>query len=285
MSKPLEPFPLQLEDEAQPQPSSAPPVYSPVTQQGSGRKAKPVIAVIVLVVLLLGGGAAAYWFLGRPKPTNGGTAQSTATNTTARQPIADNSASSSTVQYVSNGKDLSLSFSYPSNWEVSPASGGNTDDKPITVASPLVSLSSAQDQSVTGKIVVMIRPASASITELASDKATIAQDSIQFAYTKPTSVQHQYPYLTYIHLTGGKNTDSLFEEVIITGVTKFTRGQPLLPESMGTLDPVISAAFYQCTTQACTGSGATPLSITDSIWQSADAFKQVQSLFASLELH
>lgn len=284
MSKPLEPFPIQLPDEQQPQ-TDAPPAYAPAPQPR--RKGKKVVWVMVIIaaMLLLAAGAAAYWFLGRPKPAADQSAQTTQSSGSAQTPTPDNSVNSGSAQYVSNGQDLNLSFSYPSGWTVSPASGGNSDDMPITVTSPLVSLSGANDHAVTGKVIVSIRPAAAQLTELASGKASIAQDSVQFAYTKPTSVQHQYPYLTYIHLGGGNNTNAVFEEVIITGVTKFTKGQALFPESMGALDPIISAAFYQCATQACTGSGATPLSISDSIWQSTNVFEQTQAIFASLELH
>jgi len=284
MSKSLEPFPIQLPDDQQPE-MNAPPAYAPAPRQQGGSRKKLWAIVGILVILLAGGGAAAYWFLGRSKPATDKPAQTTQASDSTQPPTADDSVSGISTQYVSNGQDLNLSFSYPSDWTVSPASGGNSDDKPITVTSPLVSLSGANDQAITGKVVISIRPATAQLSELASDKATIAQDSVQFAYTKPTSAQHQYPYLTYIHFNGGDNPNAAFEEVIITGVTKFTKGQALFPESMGELDPIISAAFYQCTTQACTGSGITPLSITNSTWQSSDAFEQTQAIFASLELH
>lgn len=283
MSKPLEPFPLLPENDEQPEPPV--PAYQPVEQQqSSSKKAKLITMVITVAVLLAAGSGAAYWFFIRSRPTASQSTQ-TANNATTQQPAADNSTNTGTTQYVANGNDLNLSFVYPSNWTVSPASGSDTNDQPISVTSPLVSLSDASNQAITGQIIVRIRPAAAQLDELASGKATVAEDSVQIAYTKPTAAQHQYPYLTYVHLAGGNDSNNLFEEVIITGVTKFIRGQALSPESLGGIDPVISATFYQCHTQACTGSGATPLSVNDSIWQNTQAFNQVQALFASLQLH
>lgn len=285
MGKPLEPFPLQLEDEAQPG-AVVPQIHTPmVRQQSHGMKTGLIITIVIAAILVIGGGAVAYWFFIRSKPSAKMPSQTTQ-NTAPTQPVAtDNATSSAATQYVSNGSDLNLSFTYPSNWTASPASGGNSTDQPISVTSPLVSLSDANGQAITGKVVVNIRPVSAQLSELASDKAMVAQDSVQFAYTKPTSAQHQYPYLTYVHLAGGNNTNNVFEEVIITGVNKFTKGQALLPESLGGLDPIISAAFYQCATQACAGSSATPLSINDSTWQNTSVFVQTQALLASLQLH
>ncbi|HVU59992.1 MAG TPA: hypothetical protein VHC98_04100 [Candidatus Saccharimonadales bacterium] len=282
MDSPFRP-PVSPAPAAAPQPA-AEPSWPQLEPAKNGKHWALLVAVIVIILAIAGGGA--YWLLGHRKPaasSNSNTGQST--GTTAQQPSPDTTTTTGLSQYVSKGSDLNLSFTYPSGWSVSPASGGNSSDQPITVTSPLISLPAASGQTVTGKVVVSIRPASAQLSELASDKAIVAQDSVQFAYTKPTADQHQYPYLTFVHVAGGSDTGAVFEEVIITGVTKFTKGQGLLPESLGGLDPIISAMFYQCATQDCSGSNATPLSITPGSWQQADAAQQVQALFASLQLN
>jgi flagellar basal body-associated protein FliL len=240
-----------------------------------------VLVIIVVIVLLAGAGGGWWWFKKYHHPA----AQAKTTTTTHTNVVPTPQSSSNAVQqYVSNGRDLNLSFTYPASWTVTPSSNNNTKDQPITVTSPTTTIPTGTT-SETGKVVVSIRPGSAEATELASGNATIAHDSTQFAYTKPTAAQHQYPYLTYAHLAGGQNPSNVFEEVIVTGITQFTKGQPITTVSIGGLDPIISAAFYKCATQACTSSSATPLSITYDTWQTADIFKQVQSLFASLQLN
>lgn len=243
---------------------------------------KSMIIIAAIVLLALAGGAA-YWLISHRQPAK---IPQPATSTQTQPTVTPDVAATSTMQqFVSNGKDLNLTFTYPSNWTVSPTSNNNANDGPITVASPLISTTSASNTAVTGKVIISIRPGSSDLPEFASGNATVAQGSVQFAYSKPTSTQHQYPYLTFIHLAGGSNPGGAFEEIMITGITSFAKDQGVTSGSFGQLDPIISAAFYACTTQACTGSGQTPLSITNSTWLNDDTFKQVLALFESLQLN
>lgn len=236
-----------------------------------------VLALITLLLLAAGGAGGYYWWHKHQKP-----APTKHQATTSPQPIPTSSGPATIKQYVSTGKDLNLSFNYPSSWTATPASGDNASDQTITLTSPLVSMPDADG--TTGKVVVRLRPATAELDELSPGTATVAQDSIQFGYSKPTSSQHQYPYLTFIRLEAGSNASNTFDEVIITGITKFTKGQALTTDSLGQLDPIISATFYKCLSQACEGTNAKTLSITNDTWQNADVFKQVQALFESLRL-
>ena len=77
----------------------------------------------------------------------------------------------------------------------------------------------------------------------------------------------------------------LLREVIITGNTQFNQNEQVDQGTLTGLDPIISAAFYSCTTNACTGSGETQLSITSTTWGNNSLFKQVLNLFASLKLN
>lgn len=247
-----------------------------------------VIAVASLLLIMIVAGLAVYWLLSRDNkttPSPEATAQQSNQQTIQPAPDTADTGTDSSGQYMSNGKDLNLSFTYPSGWSVTPVSGDNTDDQPVVVTSPLLSMTNASGSSVTGKVVFMIRPGSSEITELSGGTATAAAASAQIAYTKPTTSQHQYPYITFIHLKGGQNPSGLFEEVMITGVNQFAKGQGITSFSLSQLDPIITAAFYQCTTQSCTDTGATPLSITTSTWQNDDTFKQLEAIFESLQLN
>lgn len=279
MGRELKPFPNITSEEEQN-------MYPEESSHGSaqhGRKRMPrLLLLCIAVIILVVASGIAYWQLASKrhlptKPHNTGAAS---------QPLAAApSTTSTTQQYVSNGKDLNLSFSYPADWTVSPPTNRNSTDQSIAVSSPLTNMTDATGTSITGKIVVAIRPGAAEISELASGNATVAQDSVQIAYAKPTAAQHQYPYITFIHVAGGANPTNGFEEVIVTGVTSFAKGQPITPSNLTQLDPIITASFYKCSTKACTGSGASPMSINSATWQNDDIFKQVQNLLESLQLN
>jgi hypothetical protein len=211
------------------------------------------------------------------------TTTTTGTTSSQNRVQPDTVTDTSSKTYTSNGKDLNLSFTYPAGWTVQPASNSNPDDKQITVTSPLATIASADNKSVTGRVVLSIRPGGSTITELAGDKATAAQASTQIAYDKPTSAQHQYPYISFAHLAGGTNPTNAFEEVIVTGITNFAKNQAVYQTSLAQLDPIISARFYTCGDQSCTAT--TPLSITNGTWQNNDTTQQALAIFESLQIN
>ena len=273
MSKGLEPFPLDTP------PSAAPQRQTPHAHKHSSNRMWWILGVVLAIVVIGGGGTTALMLHHRaPK------AAANTRTTTTNQPITTTPVNSALTTYTSNGTDLNLSFSYPSGWTVAPASNNNTSDQPVTIASPATTISTGT-ASATGKVVVMIRPGNSQIDELSSGNAMVAQSSVQFAYSKPTASQHQYPYLTFVHLAGGQNPTSAFDEIFITGISSFSANTPMTAGSLGQLDPIISARFYTCSTSDCTGSGVSPLTITNATWQNDPLCQQVQALFASLQLN
>jgi hypothetical protein len=244
------------------------------------RVVKPLlIAVAIILVCVLAAVAAFLFIKHRHTPVTPVT-----TTATSQLPVPDTTVANTTAQYVSNGSDLNLSFVYPSAWTVVPSSNNNTNDQTISATSPPMSLTNTSGNAVVGKVVVQIRPGRTSISELSSGNAAAAQDSIQIAYQKPTANQRQYPYITFIHLAGGSNPSNAFEEVMITGNMTFAKSQTVTALSLTQLDPIISATFYTCTTKDCTGTGITPLDITNDTWQTSDLGQQVLALFQSIQL-
>jgi hypothetical protein len=243
-----------------------------------------LIIVIVLAVIVITGGAYALLKGHKSKPA------ATKTATTSSQPnqpapAASNGASANTTSYTASGSDLNLSFNYPNNWTVTPTSGTDTSNQTITASSPSTTIENADNQSVTGKVVVTIRPGTATISELNSGTPTAAQASSQIAYTAPTTNQHQYPYLTFIHFTSGSSAAGAFEEVMVTGINTFTKGQAVTAGDLSSLDPIIAATFYTCGNTACSGNGSGYLSITGSTWTNDSLFVATQNLFSSLKLN
>lgn len=246
----------------------------------AGRKKYLLLGVIVIIAVLIGAGA--YLLFTRnskPKPV----AKTPVVVSTVVKP-SDQPVSTTTSNYVSKGSDLNLSFDYPSNWTVNPPSGANPTDQTITVNSPLTTIVGADGKSVVGKVTISLRPANAQLTELSSGVSTVAQDSVQIAYTKPTPAQYQYPYLIFIHLLGGSNPTSAFEEVLVSGHTKFAKNASITDSNIA-VDPIITANFYSCKTNACTGSDAINLSITNDTWLNTTIFQQTLAVFKSLQLN
>ncbi len=267
-----------------PRPAPQTPIAPESSHRQQDRQRLAIIGIVAAVIVaLLGGGA--YWWVRHQRSAQ--VADNPATDITSSKPdiTPDISTDTSTNEYVSNGKDLNLSFTYPTSWSVAPPTNTNTGDEAIAVTSPLISIADANNRSVTGRVVVSIRPGGSTIPELAGDHATAGQASAQVGYDKPTAAQHQYPYLTYIHLAGGSNPGGAFEEVMITGVTAFAKDQAIMSISLTQLDPIISARFYACNNQSCPVTDAAPLSITNATWVSDAACLQTLAIFKSLQIN
>ncbi len=243
----------------------------------SPHKRRTIIVFAVIILILVVGGA---WFLTKHK--SGKLKNLSVTQTV--EP-ATGGVSKSTTTYVSNGNDLNLTFNYPSNWSVTPPSHDNSTDQTITVSSPLTSIFTATNSTVTGRVVMEVRPASATINELNANSPIEAITSTQIAYSQPTANQYQYPYVSYIHFSNGSNVSGAFEEVMVTGSQILTQNEPLSGDYLAGLDPIISASFYKCSNPTCTGSSQTPLSINGSTWQNAPIFQAVLTMFESFQLN
>jgi hypothetical protein len=248
--------------------------------KGPKRKGPVTVFVVVAVLVIAGGIVGGFLYDKHSKTTKAEQKNST------EQTISpsSNSIVSTTKHYISNGNDLNLDFDYPSNWTVSPPSNDNPNDNTITLNSPLTSITSAGGTQVTGKVTVSIRPGSDQLSELSSGTATAGQTSVQISYADPTADQYQYPYLTFIHFAAGPNPSQAFEEVLISGNTPYTQGTSLTESSIS-VDPIISASFYDCLTKACTGSDAVLLSITNNSWQNETIFQQTLTLLESMQLN
>lgn len=250
----------------------------PMKRKTTGRSHIWWVLGAVLVVLII---AAVAMLLTNSRKNSKQVA--TASTTIAPRPAAVTN--NGTATYISNGTDLNLSFTYPASWSTTPPSGDNKTDQTITVSSPMSSLPTADGSTVTGKVVVTVRPGSAPINELNSNNPTAAATSTQIAYTAPTTSQYQYPYITFINFANGSKTAGAFEEVMITGNTQFAKGQLVQAAALSGLDPIISATFTKCLTSACTGSDAVPVGITNTLWQNDAIYQSVLSIFQSFKLN
>ncbi|HEY8999587.1 MAG TPA: hypothetical protein VIM53_04720 [Candidatus Saccharimonadales bacterium] len=240
-----------------------------------------VAAVVVIAGLVFGGIA-----LAKHKKTNDKTASSKSSGNSSASSSSGTSGSASTNvaagtnTYTSNESSLGLTLNYPDGWTPSPTATTASGTANITLTSPTATFTDASGASVTGKAVVTIRPASAGISELTNSTATAAQASTQIGYTNPTSGQHKYPYITFLHFTTGEKASGAFEEVMITGVTSFSSGASVTTGDLAGLDPVITVNFYGCSGNTCT----TPLSVNNAEWTSNATAVEALNILQSLQL-
>src|SRR6202050_356082 len=152
MERKLKPYPMpvsQTEAESS-EPSEAGyqlPHY-PVHKRPNRSMMKWIIPVVVLVLVIIVGGLI-FHLQQKVSPKHNTDAKHTVV------PAQNLSGQNTNSQYVSNGQDLNLSFSYPSDWSVNPATNDNPTDQTITVTSPLTSITNASNTTITGKVVVM----------------------------------------------------------------------------------------------------------------------------------
>ena len=261
------------------------PVFTPASEPPRTKSNKRLLLIAGAILIVLIAASASYLVFIRHHTTPVTPASHHSQNAASLAPQADTQQDQTPLSYASKGQDLNLSFTYPASWQVSPPSGGNTNDQTITVTSPRTTMANVAGESVIAHAVLTIRPKGSDLTELDPGTATAALDSIQIAYTKPTSVQHGWPYITFMYLRGGNNPGAVFDEVMITGALKFTKNQVISPYTFVQLDPIVSVRFYQCQTQACSGDSAVPFSVTNDTWQSSVLGQQALAIFESLQIH
>lgn len=281
MERQLKPFPMPQDQSESTQSTIGEPdlPHYPIAKKPRHIWGKGFILALILLLVLAAGGFYLVHKLHKASPKQAPNSSSSV------KPSNNLSNQNASTHYVSNGQDLNLAFSYPSDWSVNPPTNDNTADQTITITSPLMTIEDSSSKSVTGKAVVSIRPGTSQISELASGNATGGQTSVQIGYSQPLTSQQQYPYLSFVNLSGGTDANGAFQEVFVTGQQLFSQGQNITAADLSSLDPIISASFFSCSTQACTGSGETPLSITLDTWQNSSPFTQVLALIQSLQLH
>jgi hypothetical protein len=263
-------------------PASIPESY--FEQNPKSHKKHIIILAVTLGVMVLGAGI--YWFIVRNEPENNSNTQANNPEQQIKQDFATTPSASDTKKYTSVTEGLNLSFDYPSNWQVSVVD--DEKDKTmqyVQVSSTNFSLTNAEGQPVTGKVVMTMRPKGSNIPELASGNATIAQDSQQIGYKKPTPSQRQYPYVSFVHLQDTQFSNNPFEQVIITGGRLYKKNETITSAKLQEVDPLISFTVYLCKSDACTDKDNTPLSITDEAWKNNQNLQLVKTLLESLVIN
>lgn len=250
-------------------PPPPPPRYG---QKDKLNKSKWPIVLIVLLVIVLG--LVAWAYLGhKAKPTSANNSTSSSIKTKAKNNNPSSSSASSpsvptpsipTTPYTSS--TFSLSFNYPSSWNlVDSGSAG------ITVSSPVMSLTSANGQSVQGQIVLSILKQGAVPSAFTSSSVAV-MSSQKIQYNSPAQGQAAATYITFAQYPSTVTKGGL-DGIYLTGNYGYQKDQVIPSSNIAQIDPLIYFSFYSCTSSACPVSSKTPLTIAGSTNWSDSTFQ------------
>lgn len=252
---------------------------------GKRKKGKGKLAlVVILVVLLLGaGGAGAYYWMGKrdsgqAKQPAKAQAQDT-TQTANEEPVADTGQGTAAEDKTYDSTVFKLSFTYPGDW--TPA---ETKDK-LTITSPVVTLTDANSQTKSGRLLLTVRPRQDKPVEFTAGNVVAVLDSEKVNYTKPTSTQRGSTYLSYLQYST-TNVKGGMDGIYITGDYGYKYAQVVRVTDIATLDPLVDVSFVSCADTACAATAQTPLTISSTAWKSDTTNRPVvETILKSLTVH
>lgn len=230
------------------------------------------ILIALCILLLAIGGGAAYWFFVREKP-----AQNTAANKPASQQAQSEPVSAIAEETKNhNSKNFSLSFDYPKDWNVVDEESGEK----LTATSPAMQLTGADNQKVTGQIVLTFRKQGQPLGEFDAGNALAIRDSEKVAYTAPSPGQRGSTYLSFLAYANAANPAAL-DGVYVTGDSGYQKGQAVPLVDISKVNPVITLTFQSCTDGACSDASP-PLAIANSMWDAAVFSGPLKKMLESL---
>jgi hypothetical protein len=273
------------------QPAEPQPEPHPDTQAGSSadyanyqppqkqRRLKPnwrklgIVGAVVVVLFAIVG--AVYWFVLREKPTSQPTGTNQTEQTGSQLAPAAEQVTTKTKHYVS--QNFRLEFDYPEDWT---ASEDNTEA--ITVLSTDLKLRDASSKDVVGQVYFRIRSHTQKLDGLDAGNATAVRNSEKISYTKPTEVQRDSTYISFLRYSTSTEANTL-DAMYITGDLGYQKDQDVPKLDIEKVDPVISFEFYLCPNSGCVEiSGVTGIGI--STWDNPNISGPLKSMLQSLTI-
>lgn len=250
-----------------PQKEHLPPGYQ--RRRGNRGWLYAVLAVIVLTALLAAG-----WWWQQGKNKNNDTVQPAASSG-GQNPTQVASQISSAVKTYESSKQK-LSFDYPADWTSSETTGA------IKVISPPIKLTDADGQSVTGQITLLVRTKSQPLPEFDNGNATATLASQKMSYAKPTKVQREQTYVSFLRFS--KESVNGIDGIYVTGNFGYKAGQAVQKQDIASADPKISVTFQKCTDNSCLQNPLS-LSIAKTSWEKADFATPILNIFKSFSIN
>jgi cytoskeletal protein RodZ len=252
----------------------------PVEQLPKARKkrSKGRWLVAPLVLILIGAAAyGAYWFGNKQADKKTGKSAQTTQHTSNQQPQQTTPKQETTIPTKHyDSATYTLGFDYPQTWTVT-----DTTAK-LTVASPTVSMKTADGSTSNGHVVLTIQNQQTTIAGYPAGGADAVLESQKLTYKQPTPVQRAQTYLTYLSYgtkAGGLNA------LYVTGDNGYQKDQTVPLTDVVKGNPLISVTFQSCTSADCSTGTPTTLVLPASSWSATAENKQVISLLESIQLN
>ena len=221
--------------------------YQPPQKQRSPIWRKLAIAggALILLVAVAGG---VYWFIIREKSVS----QPAGTTETAQDGIqlapAADQITTKTKHYVS--QNFRLEFDYPEDWTANEETSGSSETQPtVVILSPDLKLKDTTGKDVVGQILFSIRTPNDKLQGLDAG-ATAVRNSEKITYAKPTQVQRDSTYISFLHYATSTEPNTL-DAVYITGDLGYQKDQDVPKLDIEKVDPIISFEFYLCPNSGC----------------------------------
>ena len=237
------------------------------------RKLGMVGGVFVILTVIAGG---VYWFVIKKEPNT----QTTDTNQTEQTggqlaPAADQ-ITTKTKHYVS--QNFRLEFDYPEDWTAS-----EDNAEAITVLSTDLKLKDAAGKDVVGQVYFRIRSHTQKLEGFDSGNATAVRNSEKISYTKPTEVQRDSTYISFLRYSTSTEANTL-DAVYITGDLGYQKDQDVPKLDIEKVDPIISFELYLCPNSGCEEvSGVSGIGV--STWDNPSVSGPLTNMLKSLTIN
>jgi hypothetical protein len=141
-------------------------------------------------------------------------------------------------------------------------------------------LTDAQGQAVTAQIFMTMVPQGQVPAVFGNTDATAVLTSQLIKYTNPTSSQRAQTYLSFVQYASTVTLGGL-DGLYVTGNYGYQKDQNIPRTDVVNLNPLVTITFGKCSDATC-ATGATPLTIASTDWNSSSLSAPILSLLTSL---
>jgi len=154
-------------------------------------------------------------------------------------------------------------FSYPTNWTVV-----NNGSAPLTLTSPVMSLLSANNQTVNGQIVMSMGAQGSVPPAVTANSSVAVLTSQKLSYNQPTPDQAASTYVSFVQYPTTTTRGGL-NAIFVSGNYGYQKYQIVPSSNLAQVDPLIYFSFYSCASSTCPISTRVPLTIAASDWDNS----------------
>ena len=150
-------------------------------------------------------------------------------------------------------------FNYPTSWTVV-----DSGSAPLTVTSPVISLTSATGQTTMGQVVMTLAK-QATIPSAFSSSSVAVLASQKIAFTQPAPTQAADTYLSFVQYPATTTKGGL-DGIYVSGNYGYQQDQVIPSSNIAQVNPLVYFTFYACSSSICPLTSRLPLTISSTEW-------------------